>query len=88
MLGADPVLSTATDAAGLPGLDTLGWPVEGAVAAVSRAMLDGEPVRLDSDTTWPLPAFPPNVRLTPSPGADPDRLTSPMEVYGTDGAMG
>ena len=61
VLGADPVLSTATDAAGLPGLDTLGWPAEGAVAAVSRAMLDGEPVRLDSEVTWPLPAFPPNV---------------------------
>ncbi len=54
VLGADPVLSTATDAAGLPGLDTLGWPAEGAVAAVSRAMLDGKPVRLDSDSTWPL----------------------------------
>ena len=62
VLGAEPVLSTATDQAGLPGLDTLGWPVEGAVAAVSRAMLDGDPVRLDSDATWPLPAFPPNVR--------------------------
>jgi cobalt-precorrin 5A hydrolase/precorrin-3B C17-methyltransferase len=61
VLGAEPVLSTATDLAGLPGLDTLGWPVEGAVAAVSRAMLDGEPVRLDSDATWPLPAFPPHV---------------------------
>ena len=71
VLGAEPVLSTATDQAGLPGLDTLGWPVEGAVAAVSRAMLDGEPVRLDSDATWPLPAFPPNVRLTPGPGDDP-----------------
>lgn len=61
VLGAEPVLSTATDLAGLPGLDTLGWPVEGAVAAVSRAMLDGEPVRLDSDATWPLPAFPAHV---------------------------
>ena len=65
VLGADPVLSTATDQAGVPGLDTLGWPVEGAVAAISRAMLDGEPVRLDSNAIWPLPAFPPNVRLTP-----------------------
>ncbi len=61
VLGAEPVISTATDQAGLPGLDTLGWPAEGAVAAVSRAMLDGEPVRLDSEDTWPLPAFPPNV---------------------------
>jgi cobalt-precorrin 5A hydrolase/precorrin-3B C17-methyltransferase len=78
-LGAEPVLSTATDLAGLPGLDTLGWPVEGAVAAVSRAMLDGEPVRLDSDATWPLPAFPPNVHPTRGPGH------SPAEAGGTYG---
>jgi cobalt-precorrin 5A hydrolase/precorrin-3B C17-methyltransferase len=57
-LGAQPVVTTATDAVGLPGLDTLGWPVEGAVAAVSRAMLDGAPVRLVADATWPLPALP------------------------------
>jgi cobalt-precorrin 5A hydrolase / precorrin-3B C17-methyltransferase len=88
VLGAEPVLSTATDQAGLPGLDTLGWPVEGAVAAVSRAMLDGDPVRLDSDATWPLPAFPPNVRLAPNPGADSDEAGESDGVYGTDGAHG
>ena len=58
LLGAAPVVTTATDAVGLPGLDTLGWPVEGAVAAVSRALLDGEPVRLDADAVWPLPPLP------------------------------
>ncbi|HEU0103533.1 MAG TPA: precorrin-3B C(17)-methyltransferase [Mycobacteriales bacterium] len=58
LLAAEPVVTTATDAAGLPGLDTLGWPVEGAVAAVTRAMLDGEPVRLEADATWPLPPLP------------------------------
>ena len=83
VLGAEPVLSTATDLAGLPGLDTLGWPVEGAVAAVSRAMLDGETVRLDSSATWPLPAFPPNVRLTPGPGGDlSDETDETHEVHG------
>jgi cobalt-precorrin 5A hydrolase/precorrin-3B C17-methyltransferase len=61
VLGAQPVVTTATDAVGLPGLDTLGWPVEGAVAAVTRAVLDGEPVRLEADSTWPLPALPSNV---------------------------
>jgi cobalt-precorrin 5A hydrolase/precorrin-3B C17-methyltransferase len=55
------VVTTASDVTGVPGLDALGWPVEGAVAAVGRAMLDGLPVRLDADATWPLPAFPPNV---------------------------
>ncbi|MBQ0897964.1 cobalamin biosynthesis protein, partial [Micromonospora sp. U56] len=62
LLDARPVVTTATDAVGLPGLDTLGWPVEGAVAAVSRAILDGEPVRLDADATWPLPPLPDHVR--------------------------
>ncbi|HWH29575.1 MAG TPA: precorrin-3B C(17)-methyltransferase [Mycobacteriales bacterium] len=57
-LGAEPVVTTATDAAGVPGLDTLGWPVEGAVSAVSRALLDGAPVRLDADVPWPLPPLP------------------------------
>jgi len=58
VLGATAVVTTATDAVGLPGLDTLGWPVEGAVAAVSRAMLDGAAVRLAADATWPLPPLP------------------------------
>ncbi|WP_327035908.1 precorrin-3B C(17)-methyltransferase [Micromonospora ureilytica] len=62
LLDARPVITTATDAVDLPGLDTLGWPVQGAVAAVSRAILDGEPVRLVADADWPLPALPPNVR--------------------------
>ena len=57
-LGGTAVVTTATDATGLPGLDTLGWPVEGAVAAVSRALLDGEPVRLEADAPWPLPPLP------------------------------
>nr|WP_202446960.1 precorrin-3B C(17)-methyltransferase [Streptomyces sp. SID5468] len=64
VLGCRPVVTTATDAVGLPGLDTLGWPVEGAVAAVSRAMLDGDPVRLDAHDVHPLPALPPNVTAT------------------------
>ncbi|MEV7075526.1 precorrin-3B C(17)-methyltransferase [Streptomyces sp. NPDC093990] len=58
LLGAQPVVTTATDAVGVPGLDTLGLPVEGAVAAVSRALLDGEPVTLHNESGWPLPALP------------------------------
>lgn len=57
LLGAEPVVTTATDAVGLPGLDTLGFPVEGDVAAVSRALLDGEPVALKAEFAWPLPAL-------------------------------
>ncbi|MEU4680089.1 precorrin-3B C(17)-methyltransferase [Micromonospora sp. NPDC023737] len=74
LLDAEPVVTTATDAVGLPGLDTLGWPVEGAVAAVARAILDGEPVRLIADAAWPLPALPENVHAdtadTPDPADD------------------
>ncbi|WP_405559394.1 precorrin-3B C(17)-methyltransferase [Streptomyces canus] len=58
LLGAEPVVTTATDAVGVPGLDTLGLPVEGAVAAVSRALLDGEPVALHNESLWPLPPLP------------------------------
>ncbi|MFF0162425.1 precorrin-3B C(17)-methyltransferase [Streptomyces sp. NPDC005263] len=78
VLGARPVVTTATDAVGLPGLDTLGFPVEGDVAAVSRALLDGEPVALKADFGWPLPALPVTgegryaIRLT-------DRLVEPAE---------
>lgn len=61
VLGATPVVTTATDAVGVPGLDMLGLPVEGDVAGVSRAMLDGAPVALRADAVWPLPALPPNV---------------------------
>ncbi|MEO3767842.1 precorrin-3B C(17)-methyltransferase [Streptomyces sp. B8F3] len=59
--GCTPVVTTATDAVGIPGLDSVGWPVEGAVAAVTRAVLDGAPVALRADATWPLPALPPHV---------------------------
>ncbi|MFB7529118.1 precorrin-3B C(17)-methyltransferase [Streptomyces sp. NPDC056178] len=65
VLGAAPVVTTATDAAGVPGLDMLGLPVEGEVAGVSRAMLDGARVELRADAVWPLPPLPANV----SPGA-------------------
>ncbi|MFE2812875.1 precorrin-3B C(17)-methyltransferase [Streptomyces nigra] len=58
VLDAEPVVTTATDAVGLPGLDTLGLPVEGDVAGVSRALLDGEPVALRAEVAWPLPPLP------------------------------
>ncbi len=57
-LGAEAVVTTATDAAGIPGLDTWSWPVEGDVAGVSRALLDGDPVELDMPLTWPIPPLP------------------------------
>jgi cobalt-precorrin 5A hydrolase / precorrin-3B C17-methyltransferase len=59
LLGGEPVVTTATDAAGLAGLDALpGFRAEGDVAAVTRAWLDGSPPSLDrSDLPgWPVPA--------------------------------
>ncbi|KAA0931546.1 precorrin-3B C(17)-methyltransferase [Streptomyces apricus] len=67
LLGAEPVVTTATDAAGVPGLDTLGFPVEGDVAGVSRALLDGGPVALHAELAWPLPPLP---GLSPTPAAE------------------
>jgi cobalt-precorrin 5A hydrolase / cobalt-factor III methyltransferase / precorrin-3B C17-methyltransferase len=61
VFGADPVITTATDAVSLPGLDTLGWPTEGAIGPVGRALLDGEQIRLESADTWPLPPLPDTV---------------------------
>jgi cobalt-precorrin 5A hydrolase/precorrin-3B C17-methyltransferase len=78
LLGARPVVTTATDAVDVPGLDTLGFPVEGDVAGVSRAVLDGEPVALKADFAWPLPPLRVTsqgsyaIRLT-------DRLVEPAE---------
>ncbi|SFC79358.1 precorrin-3B C(17)-methyltransferase [Streptomyces aidingensis] len=69
--GCSPVITTATDAVGIPGLDTLGWPVEGAVAAVGRALLDGERVLLAADARWPLPPLGRGLVEPPPPsGAD------------------
>lgn len=60
-LGATAVLTTATDAAGVPALDTTGWPYQGQVAEVTRAILDGRPVQLVRTRNWPLPPWPGNV---------------------------
>ena len=61
VLGAQPVVTTATDATGATPWDTLGADLgftpedSSRVAAVTRAMLDGFPPRLLTDATWPLP---------------------------------
>lgn len=59
LLGAQPVVTTATDAAGLPALDTLpGFRAEGDVASVTRIWLDGERPAVAVDPAlrqWPLP---------------------------------
>ncbi|MCA1656131.1 MAG: precorrin-3B C(17)-methyltransferase, partial [Actinobacteria bacterium] len=57
LVGAQPVLTTATDSAGLAALDMLpGYTAEGDVAAVTAAILDGRQpvVAVDADV-WPAP---------------------------------
>ncbi|MFC5670959.1 Rv2231c family pyridoxal phosphate-dependent protein CobC [Streptomyces incanus] len=59
VLGAVPVVTPATGVVGpAAGPRMLGLPVEGDVAAVSRALLDGEAVALCAEVTWPLPPVP------------------------------
>lgn len=76
VLGAEPVVTTASDAAGGAGLDAfgadLGFTVEPGsdLAAVGAAILSGDRVTFSCDAQWPLPALPPNVVRTgrPEPG--------------------
>ena len=75
-LGAEPVVTTASDAAGGAGLGEfgadLGFTVEPGsdLAGVGAAILSGERVTFSSDQEWPLPPLPPNVVRTgrPEPG--------------------
>ena len=68
-LGAEPVITTASDAAGSVGLDEfgadLGFRVEPGsdLAAVGAAILSGDRVTFTADTEWPLP------RAAPERGA-------------------
>lgn len=56
LLGATPVVTTATDAAQIPALDDLpGYVAIGDVAGVARAWLDHGPPLVESPTGWPAP---------------------------------
>nr|WP_203918504.1 precorrin-3B C(17)-methyltransferase [Rugosimonospora africana] len=63
VLAAEPIISTASDSAGTTALDSFGADLgfrladRSALARVGRAVLDGRPVRLLADATWPLPAL-------------------------------
>lgn len=55
-LGAQAVITTATDSAGRPALDQFpGFTARGDVAAVTAALLDGRPVQVDNPSAWPVP---------------------------------
>lgn len=65
LLGATPVVTTASDATGRTALDeiaeTLGAGVDGDLAGCGVAVLDGAPVRLRNPLGFPLPPLPGNV---------------------------
>ncbi len=66
LLGVEPVVTTASDATGLPALDLLpGFVTEGDVAGVTRASLDGAHPAVSSEVPgWVLP---PMLRTGPGP---------------------
>ena len=86
-LGAAPVVTTASESAGVPALDSFGAeigfePEEGSdLASVGAALVSGEEVRLVSDRRWPLRPLPQNV--VPSEKLEPplilisDKLAAP-----------
>jgi cobalt-precorrin 5A hydrolase/precorrin-3B C17-methyltransferase len=54
-LGAEAVITTATDAVGMAGIDLLpGFEAAGDVAAVTAALLDGRPIRVVNPRAWPV----------------------------------
>lgn len=56
VLGAEPVITTATDAAGIAALDALpGFVARGDIAAVTTAMLDGRMPVVERVLPWPVP---------------------------------
>ncbi len=93
-LGASPVVTTASDALGVPALDTLGERLgfkleDGSdLAAVGAALVSGEQVSLVSDRRWPLGPLPENVVCQEEPETPlvliSDRITQapgPAVVY-------
>lgn len=57
LIGAVPVVTTATDSTGMMALDSMpGLIATGDVAGVTTALLDGRPVSLENERGWPLPA--------------------------------
>ncbi|HEY4454417.1 MAG TPA: precorrin-3B C(17)-methyltransferase [Pseudonocardiaceae bacterium] len=65
LLGATPVITTASDATGTTPLDELveliDATVDGDLAACGVALLDGAPIRLVNPLGFPLPALPSNI---------------------------
>lgn len=91
LLGATAVITTASDSAQVPALDSLpGFTARGDVAGAMRRILDGGRVRLVSDLpSWPAPPTLPvdasgdvALRITDSaaPGAEDEVLLHPLSL--------
>ena len=88
VLGAEPVITTASDAAGGVALDEFGADLDftlepgSDLAAVGTAILSGERVTFTADTEWPLPPLPPNVVRTdrPEPGIPAVVVTDQKDI--------
>lgn len=77
LIGAEPVVTTATDATGTCPLDSLpGFVAAGDVARVTAAMLDGRAPVVDNELSWPVPAALP-VGAGPERIVVTDRVVSP-----------
>lgn len=65
LLGATPVITTASEATGTTPLDELvgliDATVDGDLAACGVALLNGDPIKLVNPLGFPLPALPPNI---------------------------
>ena len=56
LLGSTPVVTTASDVAGIPALDTLpGFAASGDLAGVARSWLDGRAPLVERALDWPVP---------------------------------
>jgi cobalt-precorrin 5A hydrolase/precorrin-3B C17-methyltransferase len=76
LLDATPVVTTATDATGLPALDQLpGFVTVGDVAGVTTALLDGRRPALENPRRWPVPGW-----LLERRGDGPERIVVTDEV--------
>ena len=83
LLGAEPVVTTASDAVGQSGLDVLpGFTAVGDLASVASALLDERRVALDNPLDWPLPPMLRGLHSAASVGSP--RLVITDEV-GVDG---
>jgi cobalt-precorrin 5A hydrolase/precorrin-3B C17-methyltransferase len=102
VLGAQPVVTTATDAARVTPLDTYGVDLgfrladRSPVARVTAAVLDGARVHVESDQVWPVPALPPPALpidgglSSPADSANPGLDSPPSidKIAGTVGTVG